>query len=138
MEDITKRPKVGVGVIVKKDGKVLMQKRKGAHGFGTWCFPGGHMEFGESLEETARRETIEELGIEITNIWVGPYTNDVHTGEGKHYVTLFVVSDYASGDPKIMEPDKTEFFDWFDWEEMPRPLFLPIINLLEQGYNPFK
>lgn len=138
MEDITKRPKVGVGVIVKKDGKVLMQKRKGDHGFGTWCPPGGHMEFGESLEDTACRETKEELGIEIKNIQAGPYTNDVHISEDKHYITLFAISDYASGEPAIMELDKTESFGWFDWDNLPQPLFLPVAHLLEQGYNPFK
>jgi 8-oxo-dGTP diphosphatase len=46
--DEIKRPKVGVGVIIKKDGKVLMGKRKNAHGDGTWSFTGGHLEFGEA------------------------------------------------------------------------------------------
>ncbi|MBI2476733.1 NUDIX domain-containing protein, partial [Candidatus Uhrbacteria bacterium] len=40
------RPKVGVGVIVWRDCEVLMQERIGAHGAGTWSFPGGHLEFG--------------------------------------------------------------------------------------------
>ncbi len=43
-----KRPKVGLGVLIFKDGKVLLGKRKGAHGEGTWCPPGGHLEFGET------------------------------------------------------------------------------------------
>ena len=51
------RPKVGVGVIVVKEGKVLLQRRRGAHGEGTWGFPGGHLEFKESWEECAKRET---------------------------------------------------------------------------------
>ena len=44
------RPKVGMGVFVLKDGKILMQRRKGAHGSGTWCLPGGHLEFNEEFD----------------------------------------------------------------------------------------
>ena len=45
------RPKVGVGVMVFKDGKILLAKRKGSHGAGEYAFPGGHLEFGESFEQ---------------------------------------------------------------------------------------
>lgn len=48
---------VGVAVIVKRGGKILLIKRQGSHGAGTWAPPGGHIDFGESVEETARRET---------------------------------------------------------------------------------
>jgi len=63
-----KKPKVGVGIIVIKDNKVLLGKRKNSHGEGSWCFPGGHLEFNESLENCAKREVLEETGIEIKNI----------------------------------------------------------------------
>ena len=56
----SKCPKVGVGVAVVKDGKVLLGKRKNAHGEGTWSFPGGHLEYKESWEDCAIRETLEE------------------------------------------------------------------------------
>jgi len=45
------RPYIGVGVCVVKDGKVLLGKRQNAHGDGCWCFPGGHLEFKESIEK---------------------------------------------------------------------------------------
>ena len=54
-----KRPKVGVGVFVFKDGKTLLGKRKNAHGDGTWNPPGGHLEFNESIEQCAQREVLE-------------------------------------------------------------------------------
>ena len=37
------RPKIGVGIIVIKDGKILFGKRKNAHNEGSWSFPGGHL-----------------------------------------------------------------------------------------------
>lgn len=132
------RPKVGVGVIVRKDGKVLLGKRKNAHGDGSWSFPGGHLEFNEQVEDCAVRETEEEAGIAIKNIRKAAFTNDIFEKEGKHYVTLFVVSDFAEGQVKVREPDKCERWDWFTWDKLPRPLFVPIENLLKQGFDPFK
>ena len=60
-----KRPKVGIGVLVLKNGKVLMAKRKGAHGNGEFAFPGGHLEFWESIVGCVKRECREEAGIGI-------------------------------------------------------------------------
>lgn len=133
-----KRPKVGVGVFVRKDGRILMQKRQGSHGSGCWSLPGGHLEFAEEVETCARRETKEELDIEITNFSLGPFTNDIFVEEDKHYITLFVVSDYHSGEVKINEPEKTIEFGWFEWGNLPSPLFLPLVNLLKTNFNPFK
>jgi 8-oxo-dGTP diphosphatase len=130
------RPKVGVGVIVMRDGKVLMHKRKGDHGGGTWSFPGGHLEYGETPEQRALREVAEECGIAVRNLRRGPYTNDVHEHEGKHYITLFVLADYAGGQPQVLEPEKCERWDWFAWDRMPEPIFLPIRHLREQGFSP--
>ena len=131
-------PKVGVGVCVVKDGRVLLGKRKNAHGQGSWCFPGGHLEFNESVEDCAKREVLEETGLSIKNLRVGPYTNDIFEKENKHYVTLFVVADCDSGEAKLMEPEKCEKWEWFDWDKLPSPLFLSLQNLLKRKYNPFK
>jgi len=101
-----KRPKVGVGVILIKDGKVLMGKRKNAHGKGTWSFPGGHLEFNESWSDCAKRETFEESNLKIKKVRLATVTNDIFELEGEHYITLFMRADYDSGELKIMEPDK--------------------------------
>ena len=58
-----KKPRVGIGVFVLKDGKFLLGKRKSSHGEGSWSFPGGHLEFNEELEDCTRREVMEEAGI---------------------------------------------------------------------------
>jgi len=130
-------PKVGVGVIVVKDGKVLLQKRIGSHGSGTWCFPGRHLEFNEELEECARRETLEELGINIKNAKFVAITNDLFKVEGKHYITVFMLVTEYEGEPKIIEPEKCEKWEWCSWHDLPQPLFIPIQNLLKQKFNPF-
>ena len=129
---------IGIGAIVIKNNKVLLGKRKNSHGEGTWCFPGGHLEFNEKIEECGKREVLEEAGIKIKNIKLGPFTNDIFKKEGKHYVTLFLISDYDSGKVRVMEPDKFEKWGWFEWGKLPKPLFLPIQNLLKQKFNPFK
>lgn len=49
-----------------------------------------------------------------------------------------MLADYDSGEVKIMEPEKCEQWEWFDWNNLPKPLFLPAQNLLKQKYNPFK
>ncbi len=130
------RPKVGVGVIIIKDGKVLLGKRKNAHGDGSWSFPGGHLELNESWEDCASRETMEEVGITIKNIRFGAVTNDVFHIEKKHYVTIFMLAEYDSGEITIMEPDKCERWNWFEWDKLPQPLFVPIQNLCKTMYNP--
>jgi|SRR3989344_6500705 len=132
------RPKIGVGVIVRKNGKVLMGKRKGSHGEGSWALPGGHLEFGESIEACILREIAEEVGIQIKNIRRGIFTNDIFSKENKHYVTLFMTADYASGEAQILEPEKCEKWDWFEWDNLPKPLFLPIENLLKEKFDPFE
>lgn len=131
-------PKVGLGVLIIKDNKVLLGKRKNSHGDGAWCFPGGHLEFNESWEDCATRETIEETGIKIKNIKFSTATNDIFPLENKHYITIIMQADYDSGEVQIMEPEKCERWDWFEWDKLPQPLFVPQENLLKQGYNPFK
>jgi 8-oxo-dGTP diphosphatase len=130
------RPQIGVGVIVVRDGRVLLGKRVGSHGAGTWAFPGGHLEFGESIEACARRELAEETGLQLDAIFPGPYTNDVMAAEGRHYVTCYVQGNVGAGEPKVMEPDKCERWEWFAWTSLPSPLFQPVQNLVAQGLAP--
>lgn len=130
------RPLVGVAVIILKDRKVLLGKRKMAHGAGTWAFPGGHLEFNETIENCAMREVFEETGLLIKNIRYGAFTNDIFIEDKKHYITLFVVSEHHQGIPELKEPDKCHEWAWFAWNDLPKPRFLPLENLLKQGFDP--
>jgi 8-oxo-dGTP diphosphatase len=129
---IKKRPHIGVGVMVWNGDRLLLGKRISAHSENSWQFPGGHLEFGETVEDCARREVEEEAGIVIRNIVPGGFTNDVFIDAEKHYVTLFVTAEHEAGEPEVMEPEKCEHWQWFKWNELPEPLFLPIRNFLKQ------
>ncbi len=130
------RPQVGVAVIIEQDGGVLLLKRKGAHGEGTWAPPGGHLEFGESLEECAMRETLEETGIVVSDVQFVAITNDVFASEQKHYVTVWVEGTHTSGQATVAYPDKVEAVAWVPWNALPETLFIPFQNLLSGRQYP--
>lgn len=123
------RPKIGIGVAVIKDQRVLLGKRIGAHGEGDWAFPGGHLEFGETPAECAQRELLEEAGLAATRMISGPWTNDIFCGT-KHYIKLFMIVTQFTGEPRVLEPHKCENWEWFAWENLPQPLFAPIQSLM--------
>jgi len=127
------RPVVGVGVFVKKDGKVLIQKRISSHGIGTWCLPGGHLEYGETPEQTAAREAKEEVNVDIKNAKIVGITNDFMPDDKRHGVTIFVEAEYAGGEPKINEPHKTTDVRWCEIDKFPEPIFIPVKNFIENN-----
>ena len=133
---LTVQPRVGVGVLIRKNGLVLFGQRHSPHGKGDWCCPGGHLELGEDWASCARREVWEECGLEITPPTFGWVTNDMFT-DGRHYITITMLADYISGEPVVCEPDKISDWRWCAWHDLPQPLFLPIQNALAAGHDPF-
>lgn len=123
--DLANFPKVGVGVMVFKDGKVLVSKRKGSHGEGLHAWPGGHLEHMESIVDCAKRECMEEAGIEIENVRFLRLLN-FKDHAPKHYVDIGMVADWKSGEPQVLEPDKCEEWMWCDPKNLPEPLFGPL------------
>lgn len=122
-------PKVGAGVVILRDGKTLLAKRKGSHGSGMWGTMGGHVEFGETPMEAAKREALEELGIEIGNLQFVSCLNLIR--EGKHYLDCSFTAELISGEPTIKEPDKIEEIGWYPVDALPSPLFEPVRVVLE-------
>lgn len=131
-----KCPQVGVGVIITKGDQVLLMKRKGSHGDGTWSTTGGHLEFGESLEECALREVREEVAVTITDITFRAITNDLFETEGKHYITIWMEGRYVSGEPVMQAVNEMSAVSWFSWNALPEPLFLPLEHLLTGRCHP--
>ena len=130
VEDIASRPHVGVGVLIIQDHKILLGIRKSSHGIGMWAPPGGHMEFGESFEECAAREVLEETGLVIKNPLFYDLTNDIFEKEHKHYITIFVMVHEFEGEVELREPDICAGWEWIDINALPENLFLTLKNLL--------
>ena len=122
MTSTESQPRVGVGVMIMKGRKVLLGLRKGSHGAGEYAFPGGHLESMESFEDCARRETREECGIEIENIRF-QFLANLQQYPPKHYVHIGLIAEWKSGDPRAMEPQKCERWEWHELDSLPDRLF---------------
>ena len=134
---MNQKPQVGIAMILTKDGKVLLMKRKGSHGKGTWSTPGGHLEFGETLEECAAREAKEEVGVDVIDVRFRAVTNDIFEETGKHYITVWMEGK-SVGEPFIAAEREVEEIGWFAWNSLPEPLFLTLENLVKGNSYPPK
>ena len=115
--------RVGVGVLVKdplNPRNVFAGTRKGSHGAGSLALPGGHLEMYESWEDCAAREVEEEMGLQLINVTFGHVTNDPMPLEGKHYITIFMMAEFADPNalPRNCEPHKCEGWKSFSWNEL--------------------
>ncbi len=113
------QPVVGVGAIVLRGGKILLEQRGNEPALGQWTIPGGVVELGESLENAVRRETKEETGLEVQSEEFIDIVDQVHfDGAGKieyHYVIVdFVVE--TKGEPKAASDAKA--LRWVDLSEV--------------------
>jgi len=124
-----RRPFVGMGVLVMRGNRVLLGKRLGAHGAGYYAAPGGHVEWGETLADTARREVREACGLEIERLRllsVGTYM----WGSDQHFVDVDVVCEAPYGEPRNLEPHRCAGWAWYQLDELPSPLFIVTRNML--------
>jgi ADP-ribose pyrophosphatase len=127
------KPRVGVCAITVKDEKVLLVKRGVEPSKGLWAIPGGTLELGETLQECAAREILEETGVTIkVNNYV--YVFDFIECDDKrkikfHFVIIDFAAEYISGDPK--GADDAMEARWLSAEELPElPVAVNTINAL--------
>jgi 8-oxo-dGTP diphosphatase len=115
---------VGVAVLIWRGDQVLLTRRKGSHGAGTWVPPGGHLDMGESFEDCAIREVREETGVTISEPRFLAVTNDIFVDEGKHYATIWMEAKHEAGEARINAPREMSDLGWFAWSALPQPRFL--------------
>lgn len=128
------RPKVGVGVLITRNGKILVGKRLSAHGSGHWQIPGGHLEHGESFEAAAIREAREETGLtDLKAKGVVSVHNDI--AFDTHYVSIGVLLECPSGEPTNPEPEQSSDWHWRDPEDLPEPFFPHSLNVVTNWLN---
>ncbi|MBW3003656.1 NUDIX domain-containing protein [Candidatus Woesearchaeota archaeon] len=130
---MTDKPRVGFGLMILKHGKILLGKRhedptkadSELHGEGTWTMPGGKLEFKESFEDAAYRETLEETGVKIskTHLKLISLTNDIV--QDAHFITMGFLCTEFEGEPSVMEPDEITEWMWFDIDNLPTPMYFP-------------
>ncbi len=98
------RPMVGVGAVVRHGGKVLLVQRGRAPGRGTWAVPGGKVKWGETLQQAAERELLEETGVRIRAgqpIYVFDAITRHTDGRVRfHYVVVDLDAEYIGGQPQ--------------------------------------
>ena len=124
------RPIIATGSVVivcDKEGRVLLQRRSDN---GCWGLPGGAMELGESFEDTARREALEETGLTVGKLTL----LGLHSGENTFYeypnghqvynaTAVFVTSDFIGN----IKADGSEglALDFFDLRDLPQNISPP-------------
>lgn len=132
-----KAVRVGVGVMIVKDDKILLGRRHAdpekadseLEGAGTWTMPGGKVDFHEELEDSARREVKEETGIAVNRMSLISVTSD--KVPENHFVTIGFLAESFDGDPHVMEPDEIVEWRWFPFTDLPTPLFPPSEKIIK-------
>jgi len=116
---------VGVGAMVfNAAGQVFLSQRGplAKNERGTWEFPGGSVEFGERLQDSIKREFIEEYDMVIALTGLLAVDDHILPAEGQHWVSPTYLARHISGQPRIMEPGKCTAIGWFTLDALPSPL----------------
>ena len=130
---------VGVGVLVIRDNKVLLGIRDAdatkassdLHGEGTWTMPGGKLDLGERLIDSAMRELKEETDLTPNTITAFCVQDDIT--DTAHYTTVgFKVTLRNNDEPRVMEPDEIGDWRWFPLDNLPPNLYQPSKKMIEK------
>ncbi|MBU1111748.1 MAG: NUDIX domain-containing protein [archaeon] len=138
---MTNYPRVGVGVMVIRDNKILLGLRHSdpdkasseLHGEGTWSMPGGKVDWHQTIEESARRELEEETSLKANRMKLISVTDEIV--HDNHFVTNgFICTDFE-GDVQVMEPDEIVEWRWFGLSELPQNLFPPCLKIVKNFFS---
>jgi len=134
-----KKMGVGFGVMIYKNKQVLLGQRHDDprkadslwHGQGTWTMPVGKLDCGEDLKKAAIREVTEETGIKLKkgNLKLISLTNDIVSDA--HFVTIGFLCQKFTGKARVVEPDEITKWQWFNINDLPRPMYFPSEKILK-------
>jgi 8-oxo-dGTP diphosphatase len=118
------RPIVGIGIVVLKGDSVLLVRRGKPPAVGTWTLPGGAQEVGETCEEAARRELLEETGLDVGALHLAANVDSIRRDAAGRVQYHYTIIDYAcrwrDGEP-VASSDVTE------------AVWVPVAGLAEYG-----
>jgi len=131
------RVNCAVAVIVTDAERVLFGRRACASGGFEWQLPGGWINRGESPRQAARREVVEETGLQLRDMHFVGITNNIFSAHN-HSISLYFEAECVDrGALIVAEPEKCRAWEWRQWVDLNNNLFLPLQLLKQTEYRPF-
>jgi 8-oxo-dGTP diphosphatase len=129
-------PIAGVGIIIRKDGQILMIKRGKEPNKGYWSIPGGAVRLGETLQGAARREVREECSIDVeVERVLDAAQNIIRDETGRieyHYVIVDLLARYRDGE--VRAQSDAEECRWVELRELAKMQVTPsLIEVLQRA-----
>ena len=125
----------GAGAMIwHRDETLLLLRGGNVRHSQTWAPPGGRIDPGEAKNEAALRETMEEVGIDLSNFYsVDIFTQPLTDDEPGTYTTfVYLYPDPAERPEVILDYNESDDYGWFGWEDMMKlPLHPGMYLLLE-------
>lgn len=109
--------------MLRRGPLVLLGKRLSGPGTGAYGWAGGHLKFGETPEACAVREVAEETGLVITPDMLEPLCVSNTMAYGTHYIDIEFRCEIPTGQPRVMEPEKLDAWEWYPMTALPEPMF---------------
>ena len=130
-------PRVGVALIIRQAGRLLLGRRRNQPMAGSWQLPGGWLHLAEAPEQAVARQLEGFSGADFSQPQFVAYTNNVFTPD-MHSLSLYFMSECIADKrwPSLLNADCSDW-RWACWDDLPEPLFLPLQLLRQSGYNPF-
>ncbi|MBI1405980.1 MAG: NUDIX domain-containing protein [Caulobacter sp.] len=133
---MTNAPRLGVGVAIVRDGRLLLIRRLKPPEAGCWSLPGGKVDFLETVEAALRREAREELGVDLGPLSLLCVTDQLHPDIPEHWVAPVYLAREFVGEPAIQEPDKHDGLEWYGLDDLPAPLTLGTLRAVQALKSP--